>query len=132
MWQDGWRVNGGKIMAEKFIPYDPAAALDSAEAIEVFLVDAFETNDAAHIAAAFSDVARAKGMNALAEHTGLSCDQLNRSLSENGNPSLRTTLDILNAVGLRLTVVPTSVDSGEVLSAVPNVGNDSDWDVRNG
>jgi DNA-binding phage protein len=39
-------------MAEKFTPYDPAAALDSRETIEVFLNDAFETSDAVHISAA--------------------------------------------------------------------------------
>jgi probable addiction module antidote protein len=116
-------------MADRFFPYDPADALDSLEAIEVFLVDAFETNDAAHIAAAFSDVARARGMNAFAEHTGLSTDQLNRSLSENGILSLRTILDMLKNVGLRLSVVPAAIDSPEVLSGTPDVG-DTDFDIR--
>jgi probable addiction module antidote protein len=118
--QSGWRVNGGKIMAERFFPYDPADALDSLEAIEVFLVDAFETNDAAHIAAAFSDVARAKGMNAFAE----------QSLSENGILSLRTILDMLKNVGLRLSVVPAAIDSPEVLSGTADFG-DTDFDIRN-
>lgn len=117
-------------MAEKFFPYDPATALDSLDAIEVFLTDAFETSDASHIAAAFCDVARAQGMNALVEHTGLSRDQLIQSLGEDGNPSLRTTLELLKAVGLRLAVVPTSVDPPDGQAEIQDVGEDAGVNLR--
>jgi len=40
--------------------YDPSAALDSDEAIAVFMADAFETGDSAYIAKALGVVARAK------------------------------------------------------------------------
>ena len=98
-------------MAETFLPYDPAAALESVEAIEVFMTDAFETGDAAHIAAALGVVARAKGMTELAARTGLSREQLYRSLSLNGNPTLKTTLAVMKAVGLSLEVAAAT---GEV------------------
>ena len=39
-------------MSERFYDYDPAEALDSAEAIEVFMVDAMETGDSAYVAKA--------------------------------------------------------------------------------
>lgn len=39
-------------MSERFYDYDPAEALDSAEAIEVFLADALETGDASYVAEA--------------------------------------------------------------------------------
>ena len=48
-------------MTEKFFPYDPTAFLDSVEAIEFFLNDAFETGDAGYISASISDVARVTG-----------------------------------------------------------------------
>lgn len=66
-------------MAEKFFPYDPAAALSTAEAIETFMADAFETGDSAHIATALGVVARAKGMSVLATQTGMTREQLDQS-----------------------------------------------------
>jgi probable addiction module antidote protein len=93
-------------MTEKFSPYDPATALTSKEAIEVFLADAFETGDAAHIAAALGVVARAKGMAELAAETGLSREQLYRCLSIDGNPTLKTMLAVMQAIGISLAIAP--------------------------
>ncbi len=93
-------------MNEKIYSYDPAAALGSDEAIAVFLADALETGDAAYIAKAMGVVARAKGMTALARETGLSREQLYRSFSEQGNPTLKTMLAVTRALGVDLTVRP--------------------------
>jgi probable addiction module antidote protein len=92
------------VMAEKFYPFDPADYLDSQEAIEVFMADAFETGDAPHIAAAMSVVARAQGMNDLAAKAGLTQEQLDRFLNGTDNPSLTTTLAVIKAMGLNLAV----------------------------
>ena len=56
-------------MEEKFYEYDPADALTSDEAIDVFLNDAFETGDERHIAKAMSVVARVKGKTEIAGAT---------------------------------------------------------------
>jgi probable addiction module antidote protein len=48
-------------------------------------------------------VARAKGMAQIADQTGLSREQLYRSFSEKGNPTLKTTLAVMNALGVKLT-----------------------------
>jgi probable addiction module antidote protein len=90
-------------MAEKLYDYDPADALKSDEAIEVFLADAFESGDARYIANALGVVARAKGLSNIARQTGLAREHLYESLSENGNPTLETTLAVLKAVGFELT-----------------------------
>jgi probable addiction module antidote protein len=90
-------------MTEALYDYDPAAALDSPEAIAIFMVDAFETGDAAYIAKALGVVARAKGMTEIARETGLSREQLYRSFSEKGNPTLKTTLTVMRALGLDIT-----------------------------
>ena len=58
-------------MARKFKVYDPAEDLTSAEAIAVFLTEAFRTEDAGYIAHALGVVARAKGMAEIASRTGL-------------------------------------------------------------
>ena len=90
-------------MPKKLYDYDPADALTSDDAIEVFLADAFETGDARHIARAVGVVARAKGMTKIARETGLAREQLYRSFSENGNPTLETTMAVLKAIGFELT-----------------------------
>ena len=83
--------------------YDPAAALDSPEAISIFMADALETGDTAYIAKALGVVARAKGMTEIARETGLSREQLYRSFSERGNPTLKTMIAVMRAVGVDMT-----------------------------
>ena len=45
-------------------------------------------------------VARAKGMKNIAKETGLSREQLYRSLSDQGNPTLKTIILVMNSLGL--------------------------------
>ena len=87
--------------------YDPAEALTTTEAIEMFMAEAFKTGDAGYIAHAFGVVTRAKGMTAIAEQTGLSREQLYRSFSEQGNPTLKTLLAVCSALGVTLNVGKT-------------------------
>lgn len=88
-------------MPERLYDFDPADMLKSDEAIEVFLNDAFETGDARFIASALGVAARAKGMTKVARETGLAREQLYKSLSENGNPTLETLLAVMKAIGFR-------------------------------
>lgn len=90
-------------MVEKLTTYDPAAALVDEEKIAAFMADAFETGDAAYISKALGVVARAKGMAEIARKTGLSREQLYRSFSERGNPTLKTTLVVMRALGVDIT-----------------------------
>ena len=90
-------------MTEKLTPYDPAEELVSDTAIATFMAEAFETEDAGYIAHALGVVARAKGMSEIARDTGLSREQLYRSFSAKGNPTLKTTLAVMKALGLELT-----------------------------
>ena len=89
-------------MVEKLTDFDPAGMLTTDDAVEVFLADAFETGDARHIASALGAVARAKGMTKVAGATGLAREQLYKSLSETGNPTLETTLAVMKALGFGL------------------------------
>ena len=90
-------------MTEKLTSYDPVADLASDEAIAIFMAEAFQTNDAGYVAHALGVVVRAKGMAQIAGQTGLSREQLYRSFSENGNPTLKTTLAVMKALGIELT-----------------------------
>lgn len=93
-------------MAEKLTTYDPARALVDDEEMTAFMADALETGDAGYIAHALGIVARAKGMTQIARETGLSREQLYRSFSETGNPTLKTTLVVMKALGIDLTAKP--------------------------
>jgi probable addiction module antidote protein len=90
-------------MAKRLTNYDPAEDLQSDKAIAVFMAEAFETNDPAYIAHALGVVARAKGMSEVAGQTGLSREQLYRSFSAKGNPTLKTTLAVMKALNIKLT-----------------------------
>jgi probable addiction module antidote protein len=94
------------MMARNPSVYDPAEDLTSAEAIAIFLTEAFKTEDAGYIAHALGVVARARGMADIARRTGLSRAQLYRSFSAAGNPRLRTILAVMNALGVELSARP--------------------------
>ncbi|SDP40369.1 probable addiction module antidote protein [Phyllobacterium sp. YR620] len=90
-------------MAEKLTSYDPAEDLVTPEAMAIFLTEAFATGDASYIAHALGVIARAQGMTKIAAETGLSREQLYRSFSEEGNPTLKTTLAVMKALDIELT-----------------------------
>ncbi len=88
----------------KTLPYDVAAQLRTPEEMANYL-DAWLTEapeDAAGIARALGDIARAKGMSQVARDAGLSRESLYKALSENGNPSFATVLKVAHALGVQL------------------------------
>ena len=88
----------------KTVTYDVAEQLRTPEEMAAYL-DAWLTDapdDAAGIARALGDIARAKGMTQVARDSGLSRESLYKALSENGNPSLATVLKVAKALGVRL------------------------------
>ncbi|MDO5101490.1 MAG: putative addiction module antidote protein [Lautropia sp.] len=104
-------------MKQKLTTFDPAEYLTTDEGIAIFMADAFETGDAAYIARAVGVVARAKGMTELARQTGLSREQLYRSFSEEGNPTLRTMLAVMKALGVEMSAKPASAREDETAAA---------------
>lgn len=58
--------------------------------------------DAAFVAKALGDVARAKGMSQVARDAGLSRDSLYKALSGERSPDFDTILKVMGALGLRV------------------------------
>ncbi|MFZ4070486.1 MAG: addiction module antidote protein [Caulobacterales bacterium] len=85
-------------------PHDAADYIETPEDAIEHLRAAFEDSDPAIIAEMIGAVARSKGMSQVAEQAGLSRESLDRALSAQGNPTLDTTLRVLGALGLRLSV----------------------------
>ncbi len=93
-----------KTARTKTLPYDVAAQLRTPEEMAAYL-DAWldeAPDDAAGIARALGDIARAKGMTQVAKDAGLSRESLYRALSADGNPSFATILKVARALGVKL------------------------------
>lgn len=86
--------------------WDVADFLRTAEDVVDYLDAALAENDPAFFAKALGDVARSRGMADIARQTGLSRESLYKSLSVKGNPSLQTITTVLDALGMRVSVVP--------------------------
>lgn len=80
--------------------------LKTEEDMTLYLEACFEEagDDAAFIAKALGDIAKARSMTQLAKDTGLGRESLYKALSGNGNPSFGTILKVINALGLKLNV----------------------------
>ena len=86
--------------------WDPAKHLETEEDMAAYLEAALEEGDAALVAAALGDIARAKGMGQVAKDAGLGRESLYKSLSPSGNPEFSTILRVISALGLRLRAAP--------------------------
>ena len=86
--------------------YDPAEFIATEEDVVLHLEAAFEDGHPSVISDMIGAVARSKGMADVAARTGLSRESLYRALSPKGNPKLSTLVEVLAALGLRLSVVP--------------------------
>ena len=84
--------------------YDVAEHLRTPEEMAAYLEASIEEadGDAAFVAKALGDIARAKGMTQIARETGLSRESLYKSLSGERNPEFSTILKVVKALGLTL------------------------------
>jgi probable addiction module antidote protein len=85
-------------------PYDVAEHLRTPEEMAAYLEACIEEadGDAAFIAKALGDIARAQGMTQVARDSGLSRESLYKALSGERSPSFDTILKVVTALGLKL------------------------------
>lgn len=88
----------------KTVAYDVAEQLRTPEEVAAYLDAWFKEapDDAAGIARALGDFARARGMTQVARDAGLSRESLYKALGEDGNPTFATVLKVARALGVRL------------------------------
>jgi len=84
--------------------YDVAEHLRTPEEMAAYLEACLEEaeGDAAFIAKALGDIARAKGMAQVAKEAGLSRESLYKALSGERSPDFDTILKVVGALGLKL------------------------------
>ena len=93
-------------------PWDAADHLEDVDDVVAYLEAAFEDGDPRIIAAALGDVARSRGMAAVAAKAGLGRESLYKALSGDGNPGFATVVGVMNALGLRLRPLEAGRDPG--------------------
>jgi len=84
--------------------YDVSEHLRTPQEMAAYLEACIEdaNGDAAFIAKALGDIARAKGMSQVARDAGLSRESLYKALSGDRSPGFDTILKVIDALGLRL------------------------------
>lgn len=92
--------------------FDAADYLDSEEMIAEYLSAALEDENPDVFLAAVSDVAKARGMTAIAASTGLGRESLYKALAPGAKPRYETIVKVLDGLGVRLTVQPRSNSKG--------------------
>ena len=97
--------------------YDVAEHLRTPEEMAAYLEACIEEaqGDAAFIAKALGDIARAKGMTQVARDAGLSRESLYKALSGERTPGFDTILKVIAALGLKLHAEAIDTRSNESL-----------------
>ncbi len=86
--------------------FDAAPYLDSEDAIAAYLTDILEANDAALLASALGDIARARGMSEIAKAAGITREALYKALRPGSAPRFDTVNRVCTALGVRLVAKP--------------------------
>lgn len=86
--------------------FDAADYLDNEEVIAEYLTAALEDENPDVFLAAVADVAKARGMTAVASSTGLGRESLYKALSPGAKPRYETIVKVLHGLGVKLTVSP--------------------------
>jgi len=95
-----------RIKLDELPEFDAAPYLDSETAIAAYLTDILDANDAALLASALGDIARARGMTEIAKSAGITREALYRALRPDSAPRFDTVSRVCAALGVRLVAQP--------------------------
>src|SRR6266576_762633 len=95
-----------RIKVNELPEFDAAPYLNNEKAMAAYLTDILEANDAALLAAALGDIARARGMAEIAKAAGITREALYKALRPNSAPRFDTVNRVCAALGVRLVAQP--------------------------
>ncbi len=98
-----------RIKASDLPEFDAARYLESETSIAAYLTDILEAKDAALLAAALGDMARARGMTEIAKTAGITREALYKALRPDSAPRFDTISRVCAALGVRLVAQPVHV-----------------------
>ncbi len=90
--------------------FEASRYLDSPQAISAFLAEAIKAQDPQHLMRALAEVAKAQGVNKVAQAAGVNRESLYKSLKGGEKTRFETVKKLMKAVGVELTVQPITVD----------------------
>ncbi|WP_257297082.1 addiction module antidote protein [Endozoicomonas sp. YOMI1] len=93
-------------MAKGLKIFDASEYLEDSETISEYLNAAIETGDQALLLSAIGDIAKATGMQKIANETGLGRESLYKALAPGAKPRFDTVFKILQALGVSLKTAP--------------------------
>jgi probable addiction module antidote protein len=92
-------------------PFDASDYLDNEETIAEYLSTALENPDPDAFLIAVRDVAKARGISAIAENAGLGRESLYKALKPGAKPRFDTIRRLLVALGVKFDVVPPHIQA---------------------
>jgi probable addiction module antidote protein len=92
-------------MGLKLREFDISKYLDDEEVIAEFLTAALENPDPEVFVSAVGHVAKARGMTAIADSTGLGRESLYKAFAPGAKPRYETVIKVLQTLGVKLQVV---------------------------
>ena len=98
-----------KIKISEIPEFDAAEYLTSDDEVAAYLTTILEENDAALLAAALGDIARARGMTQVAKDSGITREALYKALRPGSEPRFDTISRVCAALGVRLVAQPLEV-----------------------
>ena len=91
----------------KISEFDASEFLDNGELIAEYLTAALEDENPDVFLVAVGNVAKARGMSAIAEKTGLGRESLYKAMAPGAKPRYDTVLKVLHSLGVKVTVSAT-------------------------
>ena len=95
-----------KMKVSELQEFDAAEYLNNDEEVAAYLTTVLEENDAALLAAAIGDIARARGMSQVAKDSGIAREALYKALRPGSTPRFETISRVCAALGVRLVAQP--------------------------
>jgi probable addiction module antidote protein len=93
-------------MSDGVSKFDVTKYLHNETDIANYLQAAMEMSDPEFFQVALGTVARARGMSAVADDTGVGRSGLYKALDSKGNPSFSLIQKVISSLGMELTIVP--------------------------
>lgn len=86
------------------LEFDASAYLDNEETIVEYLSAALEDSDPNVFLSAIGHAAKARGMSAIAQESGLGRESLYKAFAPGAKPRYETVQKVLNSLGVRINV----------------------------
>jgi len=86
----------------KLTTFDISEYLDSKEMMAEYISQVLQEGDMDELLVAIGNIAKAKGMNQIAQETGLGRESLYKTFAPGAKPRFETVMKVLNSLGVKL------------------------------